>query len=69
MEHYSYIKDVFLTLIINSGNFPYLNLQDFSKFINSLGLLDNTLTTSRIDVIVKTVKAKPKGLDMNKLPN
>ena len=66
IANYDYIKDVFLTLTINSGTFPYLGLQDFARFVKEIGLMDSeVVTNSRITFITASVKAKPKQLDFN----
>lgn len=65
IDNYDYLKDVFLTLSISSGRFPYIGLQDFTRFLQTIGLSDNVLTDSRISTITHAVKVKNKQLDIN----
>ena len=62
------MKDVYLTLSINSGVFPYVGMQDFGRFCKSVKIMDAVVTQSRLDYIVTGVKARPKGLDNPRLP-
>ena len=62
------MKDVYLTLSINSGVFPYVGMQDFARFCKNVKIVDGVVTVSRLDFIVTGVKARPKGLDAPKLP-
>ena len=68
VQRYDFFKDVFLTLTLQSGNFPYINSQDFARFCREIKVIDKTINQSRIDTIVSYVKAKPKGVDLQKLP-
>ena len=33
LKHYDFLKDVYLTLVVNGFNFPYLNAQEFTRFM------------------------------------
>ena len=68
LGHQEFLKDMYLTLAINSGVFPYVGMQDFARFCKSVKLMDSVVTQSRLDYIVTGVKARPKGLDIPKLP-
>ena len=46
LKHYNYLKDTFLTLIINGSNFPYLNNQDFTRFMKQCDVMDSVLSQS-----------------------
>lgn len=61
------MKDVYLTLSINSGVFPFVGMQDFARFCKNVKIVDGVITVSRLDFIVTGVKARPKGLDTPKL--
>ena len=63
VKNYDFIKDVFLTLSINSGGFPFINSQEFTRFCRKMNIMDNVINQSRLDFIISNVKAKPKGLD------
>ena len=41
--HFDLLKDVFLTLTLSSGNFPYLNSQDFARFCKEIKLTDKSI--------------------------
>ena len=66
--HFDLLKDVFLTLTLSSGNFPYLNSQDFTRFCKEIKLTDKNINQSRIDTIISNVKAS-KGIDKPKFHN
>ena len=61
--HYEYLKDLFLTLTINSGNFPYLPIQSFARFMHDCKVTDDKLTKSRIDSLMSAVRPKRTTLD------
>ena len=63
MANYEFIKDLYLTLAINSGNFPYIPTQVFTRFCKKAKIMDNNITQSRLDQIVSAVKPKAKPLD------
>jgi len=64
LKHYVFIKDLFLTLVISCAGFPYIGIQDFTRFAKQVELMDSVLTQSRVDYIISGVKARPKGLDL-----
>ena len=67
IAHFEYIRDTFLTLVINCGNFPYLNLQDVTRFMKQCDVFDSFLTASQLDYLMANVKAKLKAIDASKI--
>ena len=67
LKHYDYLKDVYLTLVINGTNFPYLNSQDFTRFMKQCNVMDSVLSQSQLDTLVAFVKAKLKAIDAPKI--
>ena len=49
LYHYAFIKDLFLTLAINAGTFPFVPQQKFTQFCKDCKIQDINLTTSRLD--------------------
>lgn len=48
-KHYDYLKDVFLTLAVNS-NYPYIKIADFLQFCQVTKVNDSRLTRHEIEV-------------------
>lgn len=69
LKHYAYLKDVYLTLVINGVNFPFVNSQDFTRFIKQCDIFDNNLKQSQLDYLVSNVKGKQKAIDAPKIQN
>lgn len=68
LPHYSFIKDVFLTLSLNSGNFPYVLREDFTRFCDkTLQIMGGDLNQSRVSTIISCVKGKAGGKDLDKV--
>ena len=65
---YEYLKDLFLTLTINTGNFPYLSAQNFTRFMKDCKVLDKVITGSRMDQLLIAVRSKRNSLD-KMMPN
>jgi hypothetical protein len=61
LKNYDFLKDIFLTLSIHCGNFPFIGCQDFTRFAKQVQLMDSVITQSRLDYIISNVKSKPKG--------
>ena len=66
LKNYDFLKDVFLTLSIHCGSFPFIGCQDFTRFAKQVKLKDNILTQSRLDYIISNVKSKHKNDDKEK---
>ena len=64
LYHYGFIKDLFLTLAINSGSFPYVPFQVFIRFCRNCKIQDANLTQSRLSQVVEAAKPKAKPLDL-----
>lgn len=47
-EHYSFLKDVYLTVAVNS-DYPCISSQDFVAFIIECDLLDSHLTLGIVE--------------------
>lgn len=56
-ENFELLKDVYMTLAINS-NFPYISMQDFTRFCRNINIFDKRLTQSRVDYLFNSVKAR-----------
>ena len=61
--HFEYLKDLYLTLTINSGNFPYLDNQSMTRFMKDCKITDKDLTKSRLDQLMTAVRPKRTTLD------
>ena len=44
LKNYEFLKDTFLTLVINTGNFPYLTKQRFAAFCGECQLVDSVMS-------------------------
>ena len=67
LQNFGYLKDTYMTLVLNGSNFPFLNSQDFTRFIKQCDILDSNLQQSQLDYLVSNVKAKLKAIDASKI--
>ena len=70
LPHYDFIKDVFLTLSLHTGNFTYVIREDFIRFCDkTLKIMGGDLTQSYLSQICSFIKGKvsSKGVDALKL--